>query len=93
MDIFKAGERIYFSQTNGSWKLGPILTERVLHGDEFNSVEISEASGVSIATQTVGPSRSMEAVLKVRMQSVSIFHCQLSRKKTQIYLYQDSSVV
>ncbi|KAL2004255.1 hypothetical protein VTN02DRAFT_4770 [Thermoascus thermophilus] len=66
--VFKPSEGVYFSETNTTWKLSPFLSERVLHGDEVNSVEISEASGVCIATQIDGPLRGREAILKVRMQ-------------------------
>lgn len=63
---------IYFTRSQTVWRAGPILTERVLHGDVVDSKEISEASGVCIATQIQGPSVGMEAILKIRMQSVCL---------------------
>lgn len=72
LDILGKDTKVYFYQSRTWWQAGPILTERVLHGDAVDSLEISEASGVCIATQIKGPSVGMEAILKIRMQSVSL---------------------
>lgn len=72
LDILGKDTTIYFTRSQTVWRAGPILTERVLHGDVVDSKEISEASGVCIATQIQGPSVGMEAILKIRMQSVCL---------------------
>lgn len=68
LDILQEGDRFSFPLSQTEWSLGPILTEKVLHGDRVGSLEVSEASGVCIATQTKGPSEGMKAILKIRMQ-------------------------
>ncbi|GAD96171.1 predicted protein [Paecilomyces variotii No. 5] len=57
-----------FRGSEEGWKLGPILKERVLHGDEYEGVQISEASGVCIATQIMGPKKGTKAIAKIRQQ-------------------------
>ncbi|KAL1847207.1 hypothetical protein Plec18167_002050 [Paecilomyces lecythidis] len=57
-----------FPGSDESWKLGPILKEKLLEGDEYDGVEISEASGVCIAEQIDGPRKGMKAIAKVRTQ-------------------------
>lgn len=59
---------VQFEGHEESWKLGPILKERVLHGDVHEGVQISEASGVCIATQIEGPKKGTKAIAKIRMQ-------------------------
>ncbi|KAJ9306881.1 hypothetical protein DTO217A2_3662 [Paecilomyces variotii] len=59
---------VQFEGSEASWRLGPILKERVLHGDIYKGVRISEASGVCVATQIEGPKKGTKAIAKIRMQ-------------------------
>ncbi|KAJ9191779.1 hypothetical protein DTO164E3_8672 [Paecilomyces variotii] len=59
---------LQFDDPNVSWRLGPILKERVRHGDKYAGVKISEAAGTCIATQIEGPQKGTKAIAKIRMQ-------------------------
>lgn len=59
----------YSCQTK--WRLGKIFAERQFHDyDEKYKARISEVSATCLATQMEGPSIGMEAILKIRQQSV-----------------------
>lgn len=60
--------RIYFPKTKTEWKIEQILTERVFDARDTGEHDLYEASGICIAVQTEGPSKSSEAILRVRMQ-------------------------
>lgn len=71
---------LQFDDPNVSWRLGPILKERVRHGDKYAGVKISEAAGTCIATQIEGPQKGTKAIAKIRMQYVCFYVCTASQK-------------
>lgn len=68
---FKPGSSITL-QGDAEWQLGPIQSERVMnhHGEDFGS--LTESSSLCIATQLKGPSPGMKAVMKIKIQFVTL---------------------
>lgn len=66
--------RIYFRKTKTQWKVGSVLTERSFDDSIAGTAEdgFCEASGICTVVQTKGPATGLEAILRIRMQSVAL---------------------